>query len=853
MKTTICLILLFVIMTFASCKVGNKVVILIPEKYSSSEMLSAREIRRYIYQTTKELPEIITNDILPASAKSIIVIGRKYPQLLNVIDPSLVATQDNLIKNGYYLKTLKIRGQKILIIAGNDDMGTLYGAYDFAEKLGVRFYLHGDVIPDKTVKFNLPDLDEKHNPLFDLRGVQPFHDFPEGPDWWSLDDYKGLLSQVTKLKMNFIGFHTYPEGSVGPEPLVWIGLKEDINNDGTVNFSYPSRHFTTANGTWGYKAKKTDDYYFNAGELFEKNDYGTDYMDGMTPWPENLQEKNELFNRTSKFFNEVFTYAHTFGIKTCVGTETPLIIPEELKARLIKSGKNPGSLLTKSALYEGMFQWIVKNYPIDFYWLWTPENWTWGGNKQEDIENTKDDILTAYNAMRNLNSPFSLATCGWVLGPKQDRAMFDRILPRDISLSCISRDLGIQKIDSGFTSISGRSKWAIPWMEDDPGLSMPQLWVGRMKKDAHDALSAGCNGLMGIHWRTREIGPNVSALASASWDGSDIQTETTDKSLRDLPVNRFYSDWALACFGKEIAEKAAEIFVSLDGVYPEGDTSELFKPFMNRLVKLPRPADWINGPGGIKADIISWDKKQTLYNFVDKMEDLRPMVKGNGNLERFDYWLNYFRYLKATGKLSCSLGDYNIRLKEIKAIKDKTEQKNAALNQLLPLRKQIINEMETAHNYLISTITSQGALGNLCNWQQHISDLIIEKPGEDLEALLGEKLTPEYLPGRIFTGTPRLIVPTVRTNLMHGEALVLKVICVGIIPDNLEVKWKHFGEKSFRVKSAIHISRGVYEVVIPSSEIKDDFEYFISCTDKPGKIILWPANAGEMNQSIVIN
>jgi len=32
----------------------------------------------------------------------------------------------------------------------------LYGAYTFAEKLGVRFYLDGDVIPDARIPFAIP-------------------------------------------------------------------------------------------------------------------------------------------------------------------------------------------------------------------------------------------------------------------------------------------------------------------------------------------------------------------------------------------------------------------------------------------------------------------------------------------------------------------------------------------------------------------------------------------------------------------------------------------------------------------------------------------------------------------------
>jgi len=853
MKTSKLILQFFVLLILTSCQFKQQVSIVIPANPSSSEKLSAKEIRRYIYQRTKVLPKIINSDILPSDMKNLIVTANKDSKLLKDIYPQVEEISSTLKDNGYLLKTVQTNGNKVLIVTGKDDTGILYGAYAYAEKLGVRFYLNGDVIPDKRVRFTLSDLDEKHNPLFELRGIQPFHDFPEGPDWWSLDDYKAIVTQLSKLKMNFIGFHTYPQGGVGPEPLVWIGLKEDIKENGNVNFSYPARHFTTVNGTWGYTAKKTDDYYFNAGELFEKSDYGSEYMDGMTPWPENLQEKNELFNRTAGFFKEVFTYAHTIGIKTCVGTETPLKIPDELKERLIKAKMDPGSIKTKTALYEGMFQWIRKNYPVDYYWLWTPEEWTWGDIKPEVIENTKNDILTAYAALKNVNNPFFLATCGWVLGPKQDRVMFDRVLPADVSVSCISRNLGIEKIDSGFNKISGRSKWAIPWMEDDPGLSMPQLWAGRMKKDAHDAYTSGCNGLMGIHWRTRELGPNISALASASWDGPASRDTAINGSLRDLPVDSFYSDWALASFGKEVADSTAKIFVGIDGVFPEGYTSELFKPFMNRYVKLPRPADWINGPGAIKSDPVPWEKKKSLYGFVDKLEALRFRVRGKGNLERFDYWLNSFKYLRAAGKLSSSLGEYNSKLKLIKEIKDGEEQKKAASAELLPLRKQIIMGMEEVNNYLISCITSSGSLGNLCNLQQHIADLIIEKPGKELEILLGDKLSAEYLPGKEFTGSSRIIVPTVRTNLKTGEDLKLKIICVGFQPDELVVKWKHLGEESFRVRPATHVSRGVYEAVIPSAEIKDDFEYFVSCTDKNGKIFFWPASAGAINQSVVLN
>ena len=40
------------------------------------------------------------------------------------------------------------------------------------------------------------------------RGLQPFHDFPEGPDWWDQNQYRHVMSQLSKMKMNFLGLHT---------------------------------------------------------------------------------------------------------------------------------------------------------------------------------------------------------------------------------------------------------------------------------------------------------------------------------------------------------------------------------------------------------------------------------------------------------------------------------------------------------------------------------------------------------------------------------------------------------------------------------------------------------------------
>jgi hypothetical protein len=159
---------------------------------------------------------------------------------------------------------------------------------------------------------------------------------------------------------------------------------------------------------------------------------------------------------------DAFTFAHQLGVKTCVGTETPLVIPKPVQERLKTQGENPADPAVVHELYEGIFNRAAEAYPLDYYWLWTPEGWTWSGVKEEEIKATMDDLAGAIAARAKVRAPFSLATCGWVLGPQQDRAMFDKVLPKDVAVSCINRQVGYTPVDAGFAEVHGRSKWAIP-------------------------------------------------------------------------------------------------------------------------------------------------------------------------------------------------------------------------------------------------------------------------------------------------------------------------------------------------------------------------------------------------------
>ncbi len=99
---------------------------------------------------------------------------------------------------------------------------------------------------------------------------------------------------------------------------------------------------------------------------------------------------------------EAFGFARKLGVKTCVGTETPLIVPKLVQERIKAQGRNPADAAVAQELYEGIFQRAAQAYPLDYYWFWTPEGWTWSNVKEEQIAETTRDFAAAIAAHKKV-------------------------------------------------------------------------------------------------------------------------------------------------------------------------------------------------------------------------------------------------------------------------------------------------------------------------------------------------------------------------------------------------------------------------------------------------------------------
>ena len=931
--------------------------------------LAAKEVRRYVYLRTGELLSI-------KSDKSDTCISL-------ALDPALGAQE-------YRLKT----SGNNLTISGGTDVAVLYGSYAFAEKLGVRFYLHGDVIPDGTIPCVLPKLDETHKPLFELRGIQPFHDFPEGPDWWTTDDYRAYISQLAKMRMNFIGLHNYPG-----ELLLWHGVAEDVNPDGTVKTSYPSKWFSNSCSGWGYAVLKTSDFTAGAAELF-----ATDQMVS-----EVAGNDNHHFDRAGKMLGTIVKDAHAGGIMVAVGTETPLHIPGPVQARL-KELKKADAV---REIYKGTFTWLMKNAPVDYCWAWTPEGWIWSGNSIAQYQAVETDLKAAQSALTELGNPFPLGTCGWVLGPQQNRAAWDELLPKNAAIANINPFAGHAPIDPGFSLIRNRPKWAIPWFENDPDMIAWQPWVKRMRYDAVDALRRGCTGLMGIHWRTKILAPNISALARAGWDQSwarpdlllkgerrnpgtaatftvpvagteqapvyqtlrygldgypvevpngtytvtlkfnephydqpgkrvfgvkvqgrnvaehldvfkrvsknhafditvpDVRaedgvvditftpeveypflsgveiagttvavdqippqpfarrinvggpiwqnfeadalnaTDTTDGGLdRFMPADDFYQDFARAEFGENVAAAAGKVLTDADGF------TTVFNP---KYPGFSATTEWQGGPGALRVIREPWESLHTAhYQFVEKFAALRPQVKGGGNCERFDYWLNTLRASGMMARLACQRGALDVAMEQLIACKDPANKPRLA-QVTLNLRRQLVRGWEDLIRLEIRLVSTPGELGTIANLEQHsrVNNQWLTLHDKALAEMLGEPLPADCAPAKCYSDSARLIVPTVRSVVNRGETLALKILAIDSQPvKSVTVHVRPLGHGEWQLVAAKHVARAVFQATLPPAN--EDFEYYISCVtggaDLPSKIhMVWPVTAPEMNQSVIVS
>jgi hypothetical protein len=492
----------------------------------------------------------------PAGAQTLLIATRN--SLTNDQRAFLGDSVERLSGDSHLFAPLDNNNQTV-VCTGATPRAVLYSVYSLLESLGARFYLTGDVLPKPNPELRLPTSLQFFEPIFLERGLQPFHDFPMGPDWWTSDYYKLTATQMSKMKMNKWGFHTYPFGSAGPEPLAWVGTTSQFDpTTGNIlpdaGGAYTSSWYLTEDfprgNLPGSVSRATSDYCCGADLTFSRDCYGNSAQE-IQCWPNTAEASASVLDNAAELLQGAFQWgAETAGISACLGSEMPLIKP-------------PNSNATIYELYAGMFSRASIAIPsADCFWLWTTESvedhTTGKGYPQSNPlwGTLTAEIKTALSARDAVASHLSIGSNGWCLGPGDNSSYFDKeIADSRFSLSSIDGSLGWTDVDAGFLNVTNHPSTVIPWMEDDLGLAGAELWVERTLAHAADAARFNASGLLGILWRTFETTPQVSALASAGWQSS-------------LTPETIYHDFCTYNFGANTADNCTLLFLSLDGAIP---------------------------------------------------------------------------------------------------------------------------------------------------------------------------------------------------------------------------------------------------------------------------------------------
>ena len=395
-------------LALAAASAHGEVIIALPPAAHPLEVLAAQELRRVIYSSKNRLCAIVRADAALAAAdgvgesaspearqggiqgagearqeRSVLAIGRAAAAAVLGAEPEELALSIGDEEGAHAVRTLQrpsAARAHVIALAGRSPQATLFAVYTFAEEaLGAQFLLSGDVFPPREeagaqAPLHFAPLDLAMSPSFRVRGIQPFHDFTSGPDWWSGDDYKVVMAQLTKMKANFIGLHSYPGGDA--EPLVWLGDPKYVKPNGDVlpAGAYPTGWRTTLDSNWGNSGMNTSNYSVGAALAYPGQCYGSPAMmdtqpfcmDPALPHPPpgepdtGAVAEAATINAAANLVADAFRFGGKLGVLRAVGTEVPLGMKG---CHNCKNSLPPG--LTHEQALEGAFTRLQRKFGAD--------------------------------------------------------------------------------------------------------------------------------------------------------------------------------------------------------------------------------------------------------------------------------------------------------------------------------------------------------------------------------------------------------------------------------------------------------------------------------------------------------
>ncbi len=605
---------------------------------STTEQLALVDFQRYIGQVTGVVPEVLSPEAWEKTGEPAVVIGTLEGQPA-FTDLDLDA--NSLGEQGYYIGPLPGACEGTIAVVGATPRGVVYGLYGLLREMGFGFYLGSEYAPEELPKSVLAEPIVR-SPIWRVRGVLPWYNFFNSPTTWDPVDHRAFVDQLVRSGASFLGFHTYDH-----EPFA--AYEEDLE------MKWGGRLLNTASATWGTNPLATEDFGFGTDKLFADDYFGaaTTLMD---------INDDEAIRLEQRIMREALEYAHKRGLETAIGFE------------MHGDPFNPHD----RDVFINRINRLLDLYPTaDYIWIWQAETrgaqgyrpnyflhilgdrldpWSplslYGmarrevfrrivyeqrgaapfyqdnedGRKARAIEGARLEQFShlAYRVMNQREHAPRLVISGW---GGEDRIMsaeyyegLDKLLPESVGFSSLDHITPRPQVDSIYNELPyERERWPIPWLENDGDMWQPQPYVERFENMARFIEEGGSQGVLGIHWRSREVEKNLAYLVDYAWNPQ-------------LTRDSFFRDVARRSYGPEVAEPMADILKRLDAMGYR----------------------WVGGHGQAECAPFTWgpgevDKAAELEAFRLETAAHLPEAVGHGRarlewlLARMDWVLAYYQ------------------------------------------------------------------------------------------------------------------------------------------------------------------------------------------------------------------
>ncbi|MYE89218.1 hypothetical protein F4X33_09515 [Candidatus Poribacteria bacterium] len=533
---------------YVSTDDNTRVAVIVSEKVSELERFAAEQLCDY-------LEKLFGLHIRPASslsaeAETLFLVGN-----LDADVGIEGVMQDDVCplisEQGFILRRVEYQGRPSLVVRGGSPRATLWAVYELIERWGVRYLLHGDVLP-APCPFHLPDLDVVMEPTLPVRQWRVINDFACGPESWGMEDYHPVLNQLAKLKFNRILLSVWPW-----QPFLHYEVQGVKRESATLWFDF---HYPITDDMVGC-------HLFGDEEEFWNPDLprGASY--------------EEFTAAGERLIHNLIDYAHQRGIE-CVIVATLTEFPPEF-APLLKDAQEVHQLaeltvvpsaetdIDDPALTElatTVLRATVNTYPeVDYVALGMPEfrQWsglyerawraldtkynisskrslddvltaatqrsTYPGGEERALQEVKGDIVALYFYDRLLNEIHALKDSRrpdmkFIYNSVAEELfpLLGNLVPHDWeTLNFVdytaSRIVKRREVLENVPSQEHACSLIYTLHDDNVGL-LPQLATGSLHELTKDLIRHGWAGFSTRYWLIADHDPCVAYLSKAAWE-----------------------------------------------------------------------------------------------------------------------------------------------------------------------------------------------------------------------------------------------------------------------------------------------------------------------------------------------